>query len=166
MRRSRLSATLAAAFLLVACDTPTTAPAPASVPGTRQTLLLNERNENLTFNATGCNGEILSGTANQHLLASTTYDAARGTHVSSKSQLTNIRLTGPSGVSYVGSGEQSFSYTIRPVQPGVILTESVRTRLIGQGSTPNSFMTYLLHRTVNANGEQTTYFTDYSVECR
>ena len=163
MRRSRLSATLAAAFLLAACDAPTTAPAPVSEP---RTALLNERSENVSFNATGCTGEILSGTANQHVVVSTIYDAAGGTHVSSRSQLTNIRLTGPSGVSYVGGRVQSYNYTIRPVQPGVILTASVRTRLIGQGGTPNSFMTYLLHRTVNANGEETTYFTDYSVECR
>ena len=166
MRRSLLPAALAAAALALACESPPTAPAATPDAAPRGAMVLNDRSEVLLFMVNGCSGEALSGSATQHVVVATTYDAAGGTHLSVKAGLSNLELTGASGVSYVGGYQQLFNYTIRPVQPGVVLTSSVRTRIIGRGRTPNSFMTFLQHRTVNANGEETSYFSDFAIECR
>lgn len=126
-------------------------------------------NENIPFTNTLtnlCNGDQVTFSGTMHITNTVTSDASGGIHLRTHVNYQDVSGTGtPSGNSYrVGTvsnetlndpdGEQSEMTVIQTV------------KLITQGSALNSFMRFVFHVTVNANGETTSSVFENTVECR
>lgn len=154
-----------AAVALTACDNPTTAPTRTAGLAPSAQVLTNETSRGPVSGFNSCNGDVLSGTAQEHFVFAVTADGAGGTHGTVKLQLSNVKATGsPSGASYVGNVtvSEAFNFTAGGAQTQTF-NETQST--IGQGQTPNEIIHFLLHVTVNANGDVTALVDNFSIQC-
>jgi hypothetical protein len=147
-------------LLLAACDSPATTQA---LPTTLSRQLENDHFESIIVVHNECNGEVIAGTGNVHVVYAVTADGSGGFHVNYKFQLSNLKLTGATtGASYVFSDEFHFNDN---VTAGVEVSNGENANIIGQGQTPNEILHFLLHITVNANGELTSFVDNFTIQC-
>ena len=107
-------------------------------------------------------GDVINLSGNLHFL----FDDSDGVH--QKFQTNNQGITGVSqatGQKYVGTG---VSTTIFASKLGGTFTNTLQDsfHLIGQGTSTNLLVHQSLHVTVNANGVQSAFVDNFSIECK
>ena len=157
---------LAAALSLAACDKAPTAPVRPSVNGPSRALVINRR---FPLNGTAlsdCGREAVLVTGSFHRVLTITNDNAGGFHVNDHMDYTGLQGTGViSGSQYVAQQISTVNFNVPGPTVGFEVTQTLMFTLIGQGTAPNEVLTALIHYTVNANGELTTYVDNFRVKC-
>ena len=157
---------LAAGLSLAACDKAPTAPVRPTITGPSQALVINNR---FPINGTAlsdCGGEAVLVSGTFHRVLTITNDGAGGFHVNDHIDYTGLEGTGAiSGNQYVAKQISMVSFNVPAQTVGFEVTQPLMFTLIGQGTTPNEVFTALIHYTVNANGELTTYVDNLRVKC-
>jgi hypothetical protein len=69
------------------------------------------------------------------------------------------------GDTYVGNGEENVSQTASLNNGQANFTGQEHININGQGSAPNFSLNVIEHTTVNANGDVTVFFDNFSVDC-
>jgi hypothetical protein len=157
---------LAAALSLAACDKAPTAPARPTITGASKELVINRR---FPINGTAlsdCGREavLVSGTFQRVLTI--TNDGAGGFHVNDHFDYIGLQGTGViSGNQYVSQQISTVNFSVPGPTVGFEVTQPLTFTLIGQGTVPNEVLTALIHYTVNANGELTTFVDNFRVKC-
>lgn len=161
---NRIALTLAAAVAFSACESvTTTAPSLEAPRAPNRQVVRNDHVESLVFGFNGCSGDFVRGTGKIHTVLGITRDGSGGFHVTSHQQFSNLQLTGfPSGAEYVGSQQANNSFN---ATAGVERTVGVSTKIIGKGQTPNAILHSTFHITINANGEVTSFHSNFSFDC-
>jgi hypothetical protein len=115
----------------------------------------------------GCNGDVISGTANENFVFTSSSDASGGLHINFKHQINNMKLTGsPSGASYVGGFVETENDYISPAQvlSGVIM-KTLNINLVGQGTTPNLRLQGFTSIVISANGVERVFTDTFTAVC-
>jgi hypothetical protein len=157
---------LAASLSLAACDKAPTAPVRPTANGPSQQVVINRR---FPINGTAlsdCGREAVLVTGTFQRVLTITDDGAGGYHVNDHLDYTGLQGTGVvSGSQYVARQIGLVNFNVPGPTIGFEVTQTTMFTLIGQGTTPNEVLTALIHYTVNANGELTTYVDNFRVKC-
>jgi hypothetical protein len=157
---------LAAALSLAACDKAPTEPARPSVNGPNLDLVINRRFPVDGTALSDCGGEAVLVTGSFHRVLTITDDHAGGFHVNDHMDYTGLQGTGVnSGSKYVAQQIVSVNFNVPGPTVGFEVTQTMMFTLIGQGTAPNEVLTALIHYTIDANGELTTYVDNFRVKC-
>ena len=77
-------------------------------------------------------------------------------------------MTGTSattGANYVANQISLVNFNVSASTVGFEVTQPITFKLIGQGSAPDEVATGLVHYTIDANGELTTFVDNFRVKC-
>jgi hypothetical protein len=108
-----------------------------------------------------CNGEDVAFTGKFHSTFNVTVNG-NTFHIEAHDNAAQISGTGLStGAKYTGSQADNFTLNLAK---GEIDTEEGMFRMNGQGGVPNFTVHYLLHITVNANGDLTAFVDHYTIK--
>ena len=167
----RVARALLVAPLLVlgaACEHAPAAPVDAAADAPLASAVSNTIHRDFAIDDfASCNGDVLSGTATEHIVVREASDGAGGFHINFKYQLNNMHLTGsPSGASYVGTLMESTNFYLAPseVLSGVVI-RSFRLNVFGQGQTPNFLLEGILRIVISANGIERVYTETFTAVC-
>lgn len=158
--RFSLCALLCAALLATWPPRPVAALAQATTVTTNETTTLNGTEVNL------CSGEVVVLTGEIHVVTHTTTDSNGGLHVKTHQNFENVTGTGTLFLTpyrAVSSNNHSFNDNGSNAQQE--FTTVNRVRLISPGPAENFLLNATSHTTVNANGEVTTTFSNFVVNC-
>ncbi|HZU14402.1 MAG TPA: hypothetical protein VFB58_16300 [Chloroflexota bacterium] len=110
-----------------------------------------------------CTGEPMDFTGSIHMSGTVTTTASGTFHLDFHDNAAGIKAIGETtGAQYIGT--QNDHFTINTAAGGTI-TENGSFKAIGQGSLPNWTSSYLLHVTVDANGNLTAYVDNFTANC-
>ena len=169
-RRCRGDRPIAAAlgcFVLIGCENAPVAPVrPAThVPVTAAVSNTIDRDVSVSF--PGCDGDVLSGTATEHTVFSSSTDGAGRLHINYKDQLIMRLTSSTSGASYIGSAAATEDDYISDadVLSGVVM-KNFAINLIGQGPAPNLRLAGVTRIVISANGIERLFTDTFSAICR
>jgi hypothetical protein len=114
-----------------------------------------------------CVGETIHFTGLIHFTSHTTQDAAGGLHT-----VTHFNFIDVQGTGLVSGGQyrlpQALNGTIHSNAGGfpIVQTEEVSGQVIGQGQLPDFRSHFLLHITINENGDSTAEVLRVTAQCR
>ena len=113
-----------------------------------------------------CNGDVVNYQGTLHVTNTFTTDSSGGTHMKTHSNFQDVTGVGtPSGINY-RVGTTSNETTNDNDGPQLEMTVIQIVKVVSQGSAPNLFLHFVLHVTVNANGQTTSTVTEIRSECR
>ena len=115
--------------------------------------------------AAGGAGEVVEVSGDIHVLTRVTIN---GNHVSFTEHDNFQGITGTgltTGDTYQGGGANTFSSNDNLNNPQLEETVAGSFHLNGHGSAPNLTIREVGHLTINANGETTVFFDNFSVDC-
>jgi hypothetical protein len=126
-------------------------------------------NETIPFTSTllnPCNTDLVTFQGNMHVANHYTTDSSGGTHLKTHVNYQNVSGTGtPSGLSY--NVRTTTNETVNDNDgPQYEQTIISTIKLISQGPSPNYFLRFVFHITINANGQTTSTVTESRIECR
>jgi hypothetical protein len=157
---------LPALMALVACDM-----APTTSTGLRPAdpnfaLVINRQVPIGTTALSDCGGEDIAVTGTFHRVLTITSDQAGGFHVNDHFDFTGLKgASALTGANYVANQISLVNFNVSASTLGFEVTQPITFKLIGQGSAPDEVATGLVHYTINANGELTTYVDSFRVKC-
>ena len=158
--RPRLRAALISATLLVF------AAAGSPAFGQATTTTTNEEVPVSSSVVNTCNGDVVAFQGTLHVTNTLTTDSGGGFHMKTHSNFQDVSGVGaPSGVNY-RIGTTNNETTNDNDTPQFEMTVIQTVKVISQGSTPNLFLQFVLHVTVNANGQTTSTVNEIRSECR
>ncbi len=112
-----------------------------------------------------CTGEIIAISGYYHQQVNITYDNSGGAHLSLSENFQGVSGIGEtSGLKYQIPGTFHVTENFTAGQ-AFNFTETLNEALISQGSAPNEQIHGLLHITVDANGNVTSYIDTFSITC-
>ncbi|MFN2637789.1 MAG: hypothetical protein ABR585_12255 [Gemmatimonadaceae bacterium] len=162
----KLDLLLPAVIALAACDK-----TPANVTGPRAgdpnlALVINRRFDVVGTALSDCGGEDIAVTGTFHRILTITSDRAGGFHVNDHMDYTGLQGTSAiTGAKYVANQISVVNFNVPGPQLGFEVTRETSFKLIGQGTAPDEVLTMLIHYTINANGELTTFVDNFRVRC-
>ena len=157
---------LPALLALTACENPPTAPTTLRASDPAFALVINRRFPVVGTALSDCGREDVAVTGTFHRVLTITSDGAGGFHVNDHLDYTGMQGTGViTGANYVSRQISLVNFNVPGQTVGFEVTQSIKFNLIGQGTVPDEVLTALVHYTINANGELTTYVDNYRVKC-
>jgi hypothetical protein len=157
---------LPALMALVACDKAPTAPTGLRPEAPNFAVVINRQFPISTTALSDCGGEDIAVTGTFHRVLTITSDQTGGFHVNDHFDYTG--LTGTSaitGANYVANQISLVNFNVSASTLGFEVTQPITFKLIGQGSAPDEVVTGLVHYTINANGELTTFVDSFRIRC-
>ena len=162
---------VAIALALAACDNTATSPTPISRPKLMPArpsaeLVANNRFDINTVALSDCGSEDVLVTGTFHEVLTITSDNAGGFHVNDHVDFTGLHGVGVvSGTQYVGHQSQTVNFNVAHDLLGFEGTQPLDFTLTGTGSAPDEVFSAIMHITVNANGEVTSFVDNIRVKC-
>ena len=162
---------VAVALALAACDNTPTLPTQTARPLLMPTrpsaaLVANTRFDINTVALSDCGSEDVLVTGTFHQVLTITADNAGGFHVNDHIDFTGLHGVGVvSGTQYVSHQTQTTNFNVSHDLIGFEVTQPLNFTLIGRGTAPDEVFSALLHITVNANGELTSFVDNIRVKC-
>ena len=151
---------------LVACDTAPTASTGLRPVDPNFALVINRQFPVSTTALSDCGGEDIAVTGTFHRVLTITSDQAGGFHVNDHFDYTGLRGTSAiTGANYVANQISLVNFNVSASTVGFEVTQPITFKLIGQGSAPDEVATGLVHYTINANGELTTFVDNFRIRC-
>ena len=153
-----LAALISATFLVFAAGSP--AFGQATTTTTNEEVPIS----NVVLNT--CNGDVVNYQGTLHITNTVTTDASGGFHIKTHTNYQDVSGVGtPSGVNYRVS-TTSVDTTNDNSSPQLEMTVIQTVKVISLNSTPNLFLQFVFHITINANGQTTSTVTEVRPECR
>lgn len=113
-----------------------------------------------------CNGDTVTFSGDMHVTNSLTVDSSGGTHLKTHINYQNVTGTGnPSGITY---NVRTVTNEVTNDNDGPQSTATVisTVKLIAHGPSLDFYLRFVMHVTVNANGETTSMVQEANFECR
>ena len=157
---------LPAVVTLSACDRSPTAPTQLRPQNASRALVINRRFDVATTALSDCGRENVTVTGTFHRVLTITSNQAGGFHVNDHADFTGLQGTGViSGANYVSRQISVVNFNIPGPTIGLEVTQLLTFTLIGQGTVQDEVVTALVHYTINANGELTTFVDNFRIKC-
>jgi len=157
---------LPAVVALGACDQSPIAPTRLQPQDPNFALVINRRFDVATTALSDCGRENVTVTGTFHRVLTITSDQAGGFHVNDHADFTGLQGIGVvTGAQYVSRQISVVNFNVPGPMLGFEVTQVLTFTLIGQGATPNEILTALVHYTLDASGELTTYVDNFRVKC-
>ena len=125
-------------------------------------------NEELPISGTiinTCNGDTVTYQGTVHVTNTVTTDASGGYHLKTHTNYQDVSGVGaPSLINY--RIVTTTNVTVNDSDSAQFETTLIQTiKAVSQGSAPNLFLHFVMHVTVNANGETTSTVVNVNVDC-
>lgn len=157
---------LPALMALVACDKAPTAPTGVRPTDPNFAVVINRQDPITTTALSDCGGEDIAVTGTFHRVLTITSDRAGGFHVNDHLDFTGLKGTSAiTGANYLANQISLVNFNVSASTVGFEVTQPITFKLIGQGSAPDEVAMGLVHYTINANGELTTFVDNFRVKC-
>ena len=110
-----------------------------------------------------CNGEAVTFSGNEHITSHLTFDGSGGVHIGNHVNFQDVTGAGSFGNKYQIPAVENQSFNAKVGQEE---TETVSELVVSQGSAPNFVVKFDFHTTINPDGTVTSYFNNFTTECR
>lgn len=133
--------------------------------GLNLSQIFNERVPFSTVFLNQCNGEFIQAEGVDHVVFNITPDGNGGFHLKSHSNF-HAKGTGvDTGARYVVNGVSNITQNVKPPFPSTSTTTSRLKVITNRQDVPDFFTDFIVHITINANGEVTAMKIEFDFDC-